>query len=373
MNNLYLKFAMKPIMLERRSFEWLAAHMASNKAFKPIKPPMMHGASNGMAIIPIHGILTKRSGIFDGMLGMTSYDEIQKQISAALSDDAVQTILLDIDSPGGETSGLFDLADFIFNARSQKRIWAVCNDEAYSAAYGIASSAGKVFINRTSGVGSIGVIASHIDQSAFDEKQGVKYTTVFAGNRKNDLNPHEPITSESMQTLQSEVGRLYAMFVELVARNRNLDQSAIRSTEAGLYFGVDAINAGLADEILTFPECIQKAFDQSHMRTFAMTETVPTINSDELLTQGKIQGRSEYHAEALEIFRLCKLSKMPEKLGDFIEKNIPVNEAREQLMQLLADRTGTEILSTVSLEPTPQENPVIQAAKARSQNLKLTA
>ena len=37
MNNLYLKFAMKPIMLERRSFEWLAAHMASNKAFKPIK------------------------------------------------------------------------------------------------------------------------------------------------------------------------------------------------------------------------------------------------------------------------------------------------------------------------------------------------
>ena len=104
-----------------------------------------------------------------------------------------------------------------------------------------------------------------------------------------------------------------------------------------------------------------------------MTETLPTINPEELLTQGKIQGRSEYQAEALELFRLCKLSKMPEKLGDFIEQNTPVNEAREQLMQLLADRTGTEILSTVSLEPTPQENPVIQAAKARSGHLKLTA
>jgi acyl carrier protein/nitrogen regulatory protein PII-like uncharacterized protein len=207
MNDIYLKFAMKPMMIERRSFEWLAAHMSSNKAFKPIKPSLAHDGSNNIAIIPIHGILTKRSGIFDGMLGMTSYDEIQKQISAALSDDAVQTILLDIDSPGGETSGLFDLADFIYQARSQKTIWAVCNDEAYSAAYGIASSAEKVFINRTSGVGSIGVIATHIDQSAFDEKQGVKYTTVFAGNRKNDLNPHEPLTSESMQTLQSEVSR----------------------------------------------------------------------------------------------------------------------------------------------------------------------
>ena len=248
----------------------------------------------------------------------------------------------------------------------------MCNDEAYSAAYGIASSAEKVFINRTSGVGSIGVIASHMDQSAFDEKQGVKYTTVFAGNRKNDLNPHEPLTSESMQTLQSEVSRLYEMFVELVARNRSLTTEAVKATEAGLYFGLDAIQTGLADEILTFPECIQKAASQSFIRTIAMTETVPTINPEELIAQGKIQGRSEYHAEALEIFRLCKLSKMPEKLGDFLEQNIPVNEAREQLMQLLADRTGLEILSTVSLEPTPQENPVIQAAKARS-HMKLTA
>ncbi|RUP42070.1 MAG: S49 family peptidase [Acinetobacter sp.] len=373
MNDIYLKFAMKPMMIERRSFEWLAAHMVSNKALKLTKPSLAHGGSNNIAIIPIHGILTKRSGIFDGMLGMTSYDEIQQQISAALLDDTVQTILLDIDSPGGETSGLFDLADFIFNARSQKRIWAVCNDEAYSAAYGIASSAEKVFINRTSGAGSIGVIATHMDQSAFDEKQGVKYTTVFAGNRKNDLNPHEPLTSESMQTLQSEVSRLYDMFVELVARNRGLTTEAVKATEAGLYFGLDAIQTGLADEILTFPECIQKAATQSFIRTIAMTETLPTINPEELLTQGKIQGRSEYQAEALELFRLCKLSKMPEKLGDFIEQNTPVNEAREQLMQLLADRTGTEILSTVSLEPTPQENPVIQAAKARSGHLKLTA
>lgn len=57
---------------------------------------------------------------------------------------------------------------------------------------------------------------------------------------------------------------------------------------------------------------------------------------------------------------------MPEKLGDFLEQNIPVNEAWEQLMQLLADRTGLEILSSVSLEPTPQENPVIQAAKGKN-------
>lgn len=285
------------------------------------------------AIIQIHGILTK-----------TSYEEIHQQISSALTKH--QRIILDINSPGGETSGLFDLADFIYQARN--KIWAICNDEAYSAAYAIASSAEKVFINRTSGVGSIGVIATHIDQSAFDQMLGIKYTTVFAGNRKNDLNPHEAISSESIETLQKEVNRLYEMFVSLVARNRNLTLEAVRATEGGLYFGTDAIEIGLADEVLSLPECIKKAAKQK------MTET------DELLAKG----RSEYHAEALEIFRLCKLSKMPEKLGDFIEQNISIDNAREQLMELLANKSAN-IINTLD---TNQENPVIQAAKARRKN-----
>jgi ClpP class serine protease len=51
-----------------------------------------------------------------------------------------------------------------------------------------------IFVNRTSGVGSIGVIATHIDQSAYDKKEGIKYTTIFAGDKKNDLSPHEPIS-----------------------------------------------------------------------------------------------------------------------------------------------------------------------------------
>ena len=168
--------------------------------------------------------------------------------------------MLDIDSCGGETNGIFDLADFIFAARNKKRIWAIANDEAYSAAYAIASSAEKVFINRTSGVGSIGVIATHIDQSAFDEKKGIKYTTVYAGSRKNDLNPHTPLASEALQHLQNEVNRLYEMFIDLVARNRGLTPDALKATEARLYFGTDAIKAGLADEFRTFHDCIQQIY-----------------------------------------------------------------------------------------------------------------
>ncbi len=234
---------------------------------------------------------------------MTSYENIHEEIESALEDKSIETILLDIDSPGGEVNGVFDLADFIYESRVKKRIIAIANDDAYSAAYAIASSAEKVFVSRTSGVGSVGVIASHIDQSGFDEKQGIKYTTIFAGSRKNDLNPHEPMTSESLESLQKEVGRLYEMFLQLIARNRGLSIEKIRSTEAGLYFGEKAVEIGLADGVTTFFEFI------NNHRSVSMT----TIEEN-------------CRREILEIIRLCNISKMPEKIGEFIEQGVSMSK-----------------------------------------------
>ncbi|BET31408.1 hypothetical protein wKueTS_03840 [Wolbachia pipientis] len=333
-------------MLEAKSFELLSLHSQKQPIFKNVK----HYVKNNIektAIIPIHGILTKKPEAFDDFLGMTSYEKMQEEIEEALEDEKVEIILLDIDSPGGEVNGIFDLADFIYNARSKKRIIAIANDDAYSAAYAIASSAEKIFLTRTSGVGSIGVIASHIDQSGFDEKQGIKYSTIFAGSRKNDLNPHEPITSESLENLKSEVNRLYGMLVELIARNRSLSIEAIKSTEAGLYFGEKAVEIGLADGVTTFFEFI------NNHRSVSMT-------TNELTEEGYENCRREI----VEIIRLCNVSKMPEKIGEFIEQGVSIEQAREVLMELLAERTKkTEILSAI-----PQnsgEELMMQVAKSR--------
>ncbi|MDU8921412.1 S49 family peptidase [Wolbachia endosymbiont of Scaptomyza pallida] len=340
------------VMVEPRSFELLSLQTGKQPIFKNIK----HAVRNSeRGIIPIHGILTKKSEVFDDVLGMTSYEKISEEIEEALIDKEVETIILDIDSPGGEVNGLFDLSDFIYQARRKKRIVAIANDDAYSAAYAIASSAEKVLVTRTSGVGSIGVIASHIDQSGFDEKQGIKYTTVFAGSRKNDLNPHEPITSESLESLKSEVNRLYGMLVELIARNRNLSVEAIKSTEAGLYFGEKAVEIGLADGITILSEfkSINKKGD------ITMNEkTTNDLETDNL---------TKYRTEVLELIRLYNLSRMPEKIGEFIEQSVSVEQAREVLMELLAERTKkTEILSAI-----PQnsgEELMMQVAKSRAQS-----
>ncbi len=341
----------KPLMLEPRSFELLSLNNQKHPTFKNIKHSIKSNVER-TAIIPIHGILTKKPGAFDEMLGMTSYEQIEEQIKQALADSSIETIMLEIDSPGGEVNGIFDLADFIYESRAKKRIIAIANDDAYSAAYAIASSAEKIFLTRTSGVGSIGVIASHIDQSEFDEKCGIKYTTIFAGRRKNDLNPHEPINSEGLESLREEIDRLYEMFVQLIARNRNLSVEAIKSTEAGLYFGEKAVEIGLADG-MTILSSINKN------RSITMNEqTTNDLETDNL---------TKYRTEVLELIRLCNLSKMPEKIGEFIEQSVSVEQAREVLMELLAERTKkTEILSAI-----PQnsgEELMMQVAKARAQS-----
>jgi len=206
---------------------------------------------SGIAVIPVFGTLVKRAGPIEAASGLTSYSELETEILDAATDPAVRAILLDVDSPGGEANGVFDLADLVYEARSLKPVWAVADEEAFSGAYAIACAAERVIVPRTGGIGSIGVVAVHVDRSARDAMEGYRYTTVFAGARKNDFNPHEALGGEARAALQAEVDRVYELFVETVARNRGLTTAAVGGTEARLFFGEDAVRAGLADEVGT--------------------------------------------------------------------------------------------------------------------------
>ena len=306
-----------------------------------------YSIDNGVAVIPVYGLLTKRSERF---FYTTNYDDIYLSVSKALHDDKVESILLDIDSPGGEVGGLFDLVDHIYKARDKKPIYAYANDSAFSAAYAIASACSKIFVNRTSGVGSIGVIATHTDISEADKKLGVKYTTIFAGEEKNDLTPHEPLSKNAKDKLQREVNRLYEMFLSAVARNRNLDIEKIRGTQAATYYGENAIEVGLADEITCNPwEEIMKK-------------------------EKKMEGKDEiekYRAEILEIAQLCKLAHAERKLAEFIEQKFTVDQVKEALLNSMDAKE--EISSHVYQQEMKKENPVIAAAKQRASKQRVVA
>lgn len=206
-------------------------------------------AVDGIAVIPVHGTLVRRVLGLEAASGLSSYGEIAARLDAAVNDPQVQGILLDIDSPGGEAGGVFELAQRIRAASTLKPVWAHANDSAYSAAYALAAAASRLSLSQTAGVGSIGVIALHVDQSVKDAREGLAYTAIYAGHHKNDFSPHAPLTPQATSSLQTEVDRLYGIFVDQVAGMRAMSTEAVRATEAGLFFGDGAVGAGLADAV----------------------------------------------------------------------------------------------------------------------------
>ena len=216
----------------------------------------LDSVQSGIAVIPIYGSLVKRTIGLQVESGLTSYAAIADQIDSAIADPGVSGIVLDIDSPGGEAAGVFELSRRIRSASQVKPIWAVANDAAFSAAYAIAASAERLFITETAGVGSIGVIALHVDQSAKDATDGLRYTAITAGEHKNDFSPHEPLSIQAHASLQAEVDRLYALFTDQVAQMRGIKPQAVRSTQAAMFFGEDAVKSGLADGVLSLDAAI---------------------------------------------------------------------------------------------------------------------
>jgi ClpP class serine protease len=149
---------------------------------------------DGIAVISVAGSLVRKSSFMDAYSGLTSYAAIETEFLDAVTNPSVKGILLDIDSPGGECAGCMDLSDEIYKQRGSKPIYAIANESMFSAAYALGSAADKIFVTRTGGVGSIGVICLHVDQSGMDAQEGLKFTPIYAGDHKNDFTPHEPLS-----------------------------------------------------------------------------------------------------------------------------------------------------------------------------------
>jgi signal peptide peptidase SppA len=229
-------------------FDLAAIEAATGKQLK--NEPKALEVVDGVAVISITGILSKRMDIFTQISGGASTQRLQAELAAALDDSSVTSILLLIDSPGGEVDGTQALANDIFAARDRKPIVALIDGMGGSAAYWIASAASQVFISGdTDVVGSIGVVTTHTDVSKAQEMRGVKTTVITAGKFKAIANNTSPLSQEGRQTIQDIVDHIYSVFVTDVARNRGVGTDLVLSDMADgrLFLGEQAIKAGLVD------------------------------------------------------------------------------------------------------------------------------
>ena len=204
--------------------------------------------AEGTAVIPMHGLLLNR--LSWGSSFATGYNFIRDQVEAATLDKDVERIVYDVNSGGGSAAGCSELADDIALSTKEKPSIAVVDSKMYSAAYFLGSQAGKVVATPSSGVGSIGCVAMHIDYSAALKKEGINLEYIFKGKEKVDGNPYQALTPRARAGIERDVTYHYDMFVGAVARGRNMKERDVKATEAGCFLPPEAKEKGLIDAIL---------------------------------------------------------------------------------------------------------------------------
>jgi len=342
---------------------------------------------DGVALIEISGGLTYRAYSW----WTTSYLDIRDSFRAAIADERVTNVLFLIDSPGGEVAGLFDLVDEIYHARGTKPIIAIVDEAAFSAAYAIASAADEVYLPATAQVGSIGVIAIHVDQSGYDKNWGFRYTAIYAGDRKNDFNPHEPLKADGKEVLQAHVDKLYGMLTAVIARNRHMTQAAVIATQAGFYMGAAAVEVGLADGTLSVRDIITKmssskgdmAMNLNEVKDFiyqALAESMSEVKKmlegiEARLIEPVIDSSETTDSVAIatavgagDIVEICDAAGMPELAGAMIRDGLTLDEAKSVILDAKAKAAAeAPIISTVGPLAAGESNPLLADAKKRAE------
>lgn len=221
---------------------------------RPVAELPYQRTEGGVAIITIVGTMVNRGAYIGASSGLVSYEGVQFQLKRAAGDPKVHSILLDIQTPGGEAIGAFETAEMIGRIAKQKRVVALVNGMAASAGYAMASAATEIITTKTGISGSIGVVMMHADYSRKLANEGVDPTFIFAGAHKVDGNPFEPLSKDVREKLQTEVSKFYDLFVAGVAagRGKRMTEQMARETEAECFMGQDAVDIGLADRVGDF-------------------------------------------------------------------------------------------------------------------------
>lgn len=231
----------------------------------------VHGGN--VAVIPLHGSLINRFN--SSWTFLTGYKFIRNAINMALGDSEIETIVLDVNSNGGEVCGCFEIANFIKEAKNIKPIHAVVDGGCYSAAYAIASACSTITTTPSSGVGSIGVVAVHASYEKMLDNEGIAVTIIQAGDKKTDGTPYKNLTDSAKTDIQQRVNDNYAEFTALVANNRNLSIDDVIKTQAACYTAKDAMELGLIDAVaMSVDETISDFINQPEKGQQTMTKEV---------------------------------------------------------------------------------------------------
>lgn len=247
--------------LESRNAQEVAVKLAENKTNKllnsfgaPISSLDNYEGKeqNGVYLINLEGPLTYKPTFWSSLCGGMSYQGLADEVDYATSSPSVKTIVLAVNSGGGEAYSMMETANLIRKKCDDAGINLISyvDGMSASAAYGITATSHQVILNPESEVGSIGVVVRLTNSNKATEKEGYETTYIYAGDNKIPFNQEGEFRTEFIEDIQTKVDGLYGKFVSHVATARNISDESVQATQAAMFEATKAVELGLADNIM---------------------------------------------------------------------------------------------------------------------------
>jgi ClpP class serine protease len=252
---------------------------------RPLQNARKVTVRDGVAIIPVQSVIFRRASLIDDISGdSASVQTIATDFQTAMADPAIKSIVLDIDSPGGEVNGIAELAGMIYAARGVKPVKAYVGYQAGSAAYWLACAAQEIRLHKSASVGSIGCMAIVNLLKDPSKKK-------FISSQTPDKNAPAD-TERGADLIQREIDACAQMFLEDVATFRGMSVDSVLANfgydgkVGAMVMGADAVNAGMADGLGTFEGLIaelqQTGKPEALTGAYAVNDEMVTALADQM-------------------------------------------------------------------------------------------
>lgn len=224
------------------------------------QPPSIFSPFNRIAVVEIDGkIIGGRSGsnsLFGGKV--TGSDEVVAILKALTKQSGTRGVLLRINSPGGSMLDSDRIHEAILALRaSGKTVYASMGNMAASGGYYIAMAADKIFANRSTLTGSIGVISSYTNMAEFNDVLGIQKESIKTGEHMDMMSSSRPLSEAELEMLKDHIEGYYQVFTGKLKKQRNLSDSEVETVAQGqLITGEKALDLKLVDEVGGFYEAV---------------------------------------------------------------------------------------------------------------------
>jgi protease-4 len=224
---------------------------------------------------PHTALVNIKGEIADG--GDASAENVVASMRAALEDSGSQALILLINSPGGSPVQAGIINDEIVRLRElhRKPIYAVVEESCASAAYYIAAAADKIYVNKASIVGSIGVLMDGFGFTGLMDKLGVERRLMTAGENKGFLDPFSPQTEAQRKHAQFMLNDIHSQFIAVVKKGRGDRLKETPGMFSGLFWtGQQAVELGLADELASLDQVARDVVKAEELVDYSRQDNV---------------------------------------------------------------------------------------------------